>query len=188
MATDKDMFADWVAAVALHRDRDAFERLFDHFGPRINAFLMRLGTDSGMAEEITQEVMVTLWRKAELFDRTKSSVGTWLFRIARNRRIDLARRDRFDDSDDDTSSIVDESPGPDQILDAGRYEAIVQSAMTRLPDEQLSLVRLAFFDGLSHSQIADETGLPLGTVKSRIRLAFARMKRVLEERGISGEI
>ena len=189
MATiDRDVFADWVAAVASKRDRDAFARLFDHFAPRINAYLMRLGTDTGTAEEVTQEVMVTLWRKAELFDRTKSSVGTWLFRIARNRRIDLARRDRFEEVDDDASAVPDDAPGPDQILDAGRYERIVRGAMTMLPDEQLSLVRLAFFDGLSHSQIADETGLPLGTVKSRIRLAFARMKRALEERGLSGEI
>jgi RNA polymerase sigma factor (sigma-70 family) len=182
------MFADWVAAVASERDRAAFARLFDHFAPRINAYLLRLGTDSGTAEEVTQEVMVTLWRKAELFDRTKSSVGTWLFRIARNRRIDLVRRDRFEEVDDDASAVPDDAPGPDQILDASRYETIVRGVMTMLPDEQLSLVRLAFFDGLSHSQIADETGLPLGTVKSRIRLAFARMKRALEERGLSGEI
>ncbi len=189
LSSDRDTFADLVAAVAGSRDQNAFARLFDHFAPRITAYLMRIGTDSGTAEEITQEVMVTLWRKAELFDRSKSSVGTWLFRIARNRRIDIVRRDRFDDGDgEDAALIADETEGPDRHIDAERYESIVRSVMLNLPDEQSSLVRLAFFDGLSHSQIADETGLPLGTVKSRIRLAFARLKRALEERGISGEI
>jgi RNA polymerase sigma-70 factor (ECF subfamily) len=176
-----------VAAVARERDRGAFARLFDHFAPRINAYLIRLGADGGSAEELTQEVMVTLWRKAELFDRTKSSVATWLYRIARNRRIDAIRRDRDEPLDtDEANQVVDETVGVDMAMDAMQREDRVRAALKFLPEEQLSLVRLAFFDGLSHSQIADKTGLPLGTVKSRIRLAFTRLRRSLEAEGVTG--
>jgi RNA polymerase sigma-70 factor (ECF subfamily) len=189
IVTDRDVFADLVARVASLRDQAAFARLFDHFAPRITGYLLRIGTDNGTAEEITQEVMVTLWRKADLFDRAKSSVGTWLFRIARNRRIDLIRRNRVADLDEnDPMLIPEEERPPDESLDARRFEEIVAEVIEGLPKEQLDLVRLAFFDGLSHSQIAEATGLPLGTVKSRIRLAFARLKKALEERGISGDL
>jgi RNA polymerase sigma-70 factor (ECF subfamily) len=175
-------WADMVAAVAMERDRSAFARLFDHFAPRINAYLIRLGADGGSAEELTQEVMVTLWRKAELFDRTKSSVATWLYRIARNRRIDAIRRDRDEPLDtDEANQVVDETVGVDMAMDAMQREDRVRSALKYLPDEQLS-----FFEGLSHSQIADRTGLPLGTVKSRIRLAFTRLRRSLEAEGVTG--
>lgn len=189
VVTDRELFADLVARVASLRDQAAFARLFDHFAPRITGYLLRIGTDNGTAEEITQEVMVTLWRKAELFDRAKSSVGTWLFRIARNRRIDLIRRNREADLDaNDPMLIPEEERAPDESLDARRFEAIVAEVIAGLPSEQLDLVKLAFFEGMSHSQIADATGLPLGTVKSRIRLAFARLKKALEERGISGDL
>jgi len=177
---DDDPYADLVEAVAATRDRDAFAALFDHFAPRINAFLLRLGTDNGNAEELTQEVMVTLWRKAQLFDRSKSSVATWLFRIARNRRIDLSRRDRSSRLDPEEPTLQPASAAkPDEELDARDREGRVRRALGELPDEQVELVRLAFFSGLSHSEIADATGLPLGTVKSRIRLAFGRLRREL---------
>lgn len=174
-----------VAAVAQERDREAFARLFDHFAPRLTAYLLRQGADAAQAEEIVQDTMVTLWRKAALFDPGKSSLTTWLYRIARNRRIDLMRRDRdmplepenpvFDIAD--TTDLEGE-------LDASQREAAVRSAMQTLPEEQRSLVVLAFFDGLSHSDIAERTGLPLGTVKSRIRLAFTRLRRTLESDGV----
>jgi RNA polymerase sigma-70 factor (ECF subfamily) len=184
---DRDRFADLVTAVAARGDEAAFAALFDHFAPRVSAYLQRIGTDGATAEEIAQDVMVTLWRKAELFDRSKSSVGTWLFRIARNRRIDLVRRDRSDRLDPADPMLTPEPLAPpDEGLDAQRQESIVREMLGSLPDGQLQLVRLAFFEGLSHSQIAEETGLPLGTVKSRIRLAFARLKKALEERGVNG--
>ena len=179
-----DAFSDLVAAVAERRDKAAFTQLFDHFAPRVKAYLLRLGTDSGAAEELTQEVMVTLWRKAALFDHSKSSVGTWLFRIARNRRIDQIRRSRGETLDEDDPMLLPASlDGPDEIFDARRLEVRMQAALDGLPDEQAQLVRLAFFDSLSHSEIAERTGLPLGTVKSRIRLAFARLRRNFEDSG-----
>jgi len=176
-----------VAAVAASRDREAFTRLFDYYGPRINAYLFRLGCDRAAAEEITQDVMVSLWRKAHLFEPSKSSLATWLYRIARNRRIDLLRRDRveFVDPDDFALDIPDESGvDADRLLDTQMRDDILRNAMNHLPPEQLALVRLAFFDSLSHSEIAEKTGLPLGTVKSRIRLAFTRLRRALEANGV----
>ncbi len=176
-----------MASVAERRDRGAFATLFDYYSPRLNAYLIRLGADRTTAEEITQEVMVTLWHKADLFDSTKSSLGTWLYRVARNRRIDIARRDRVDYVDPSEYALDipdDQAPDADGQIDAQTREDVLRTAMADLPEEQRALVRLAFFDSLSHSEIAARTGLPLGTVKSRIRLAFSRLRRVLEAGGV----
>jgi len=182
-----DKHAELMAAVARNRDRDAFTRLFDHFAPRLNAYLLRLGLDAVSAEETTQEIMETVWRKAALFDANKSAVATWIYRIARNRWIDIKRRSREDMlGDEDLLSIVDLSPGSDERLDAAQREARVRAALAALPPEQLEIIRLAFFEDLSHSVIAQRTGLPLGTVKSRLRIAFTRLRRVLESRSAGG--
>jgi RNA polymerase sigma-70 factor (ECF subfamily) len=182
--TSPEEYADLVMAVATNRDRDAFVRLFDFFGPRIYAYLLRLRLDPGVADELTQEVMTTLWQKAGLFDRKKSSVGTWLFRIARNRRIDLLRRDREDVvANAYAPDTPDPAIAPDDSLDLSQREAKIRAALGLLPPEQLELVRLAFFEGHSHGEIAAQTGLPLGTVKSRLRLAFTRLRRALEVDG-----
>lgn len=179
---DAQRHADWLEAVAANADRDAFTQLFDHFGPRLKAYLLRLGADDAMAEEVAQDVMVTLWRKADLFDRSKSSVATWLFRIARNRRIDVLRRKRAINVDPETLVIEDETlPDPHETIDEVKRQTRIREALKQLPQEQLQLVELAFFTELSHSQISEETGLPLGTVKSRIRLAFGRLRRILDE-------
>ena len=175
-----------VERVAAHRDREAFETLFDHYVPRLAAYLCRLGSEPALAEEIAQDTMVALWRKADQFDPAKSSVGTWLYRIARNRRIDLLRRSRGREVDLEAAPvIVDEAPRPDEAMAATQRESLVQRTMRALPAEQLALVRLAFYEGRSHSEIANETGLPLGTVKSRIRLAFGRLRRGLEAAGLA---
>jgi RNA polymerase sigma-70 factor (ECF subfamily) len=185
-AAQQAEFVAWVAAVAERRDREAFARLFDHFAPRLNAYLLRLGADPATAEEIAQEALVTLWRKAGLFDPQRSTVATWLYRIARNRRIDLLRRDRLDflDTNDPVLEPADETDLFAQI-DLQQREEAVRGALESLPEEQLVLVRLAFFESLSHSQIAERTGLPLGTVKSRIRLGFTRLRRALEASGVA---
>jgi len=173
-------FASLARAIAETRDQSAFAELFDYFAPRINAYLRRLSLESGQAEEITQEVMMVLWHKAALFDPAKSSLGTWLFRIARNRRIDLVRRDRSDLLDPDDPVFRPEEPEPaDAMLDAERRDERVRAALDELPAEQLELVRKAFYLGMSHSELSEETGLPLGTVKSRIRLAFGRLRKTI---------
>ncbi|WP_246270302.1 sigma-70 family RNA polymerase sigma factor [Hongsoonwoonella zoysiae] len=170
-----------ILRVAESRDQAAFAELFDHFAPRIKAYLIKLGSDQTLAEELAQEVMITLWRKAALFNPAKSSAATWLFRIARNRRIDAARRDRSGMIDAEDPSLRPAAPEePGEELDARLREKRIRIALKTLPEEQADLVRRAFFSGLSHSQIAEDTGLPLGTVKSRIRLAFGRLRRTLE--------
>ena len=179
--TGRDDFADLVEKVARQGDQAAFTVLFDHFGPRIKAYLLRLGADMAVAEEITQDVMVTLWRKAVQFDRGKATVSTWLYRIARNRRIDFLRRNRDPELDAHEPMLTPEhEPDPGDVIDAQTREARVRAALGSLPVEQVELVKLSFFQGLSHSEIAEQSGLPLGTVKSRIRLAFGRLRKGLE--------
>ncbi|OCW58959.1 sigma-70 family RNA polymerase sigma factor [Hoeflea olei] len=180
----KDRFARLAAAVAQGRDQAAFAELFDHFAPRLKSYLQRLGMEPSQAEELVQEVMIVLWHKAALFDPAKSSLATWLFRVARNRRIDALRRDRSGLIDPEDPALHPAQPeAADDIYDAEERDERVRRAMLDLPDEQAVLVRQAFFLGRSHSQIAEETGLPLGTVKSRIRLAFSRLRRTLESDG-----
>ena len=177
----QEEFADLARRVAETRDRKAFEALFDHFAPRLNGYLQRLGLERGEAEDMAQEVMAVLWHKAELFDPAKSSLSTWLYRIARNRRIDAARRERSRVLDPQEPMLLPSEPEPiDDDIDSRQRDERVRAALAALPEEQLELVRMAFFLGLSHSQIAERADLPLGTVKSRIRLAFQRMRRILE--------
>jgi RNA polymerase sigma-70 factor (ECF subfamily) len=174
-------------AVGARHDRAAFALLFDHFGPRVQAYLVRLGLDTVAAAEVTQDVMETIWRKAHLFDRRKSSAATWIFRVARNRHIDLRRRYREDAvAAEDLLAIPDPGQASDTCVDAGQREERVRAAIAGLPPAQSTLVRLAFFEDLSHSAIAERTNLPLGTVKSRIRLAFSRLRRLLGEAGVTG--
>jgi RNA polymerase sigma-70 factor (ECF subfamily) len=176
---------DWaflMRAVRDQQDRAAFARIFRHFAPRVKAFLMKGGADSATAEECTQDVMSTLWRKAALFDPERASLATWIFTIARNRRIDLIRRDRRPQPEDLPWARADETE-PDQ---ADTYEAAQESrrlsaAFAVLPEAQRQLVMRAFLSEQSHTEIAAETGLPLGTIKSRIRLALDRLRQKMME-------
>ena len=175
-------FAALAARVASDRDRMAFTELFDFFAPRIKAYLRRLGLEDQAAEDIAQDVMIVLWHKAHLFDPAKSSLSTWLFRVARNRRIDAIRRDKSGLLDPDDPMLQPPEPtSPDATMDDEQRDERVRAALLELPEEQVDLVHMAFFLGYSHSRIADESGLPLGTVKSRIRLAFGRLRRALEK-------
>jgi len=173
-----------VQAIALRGDRAAFRALFDHFAPRVKGFLVRQGLDDARAEELAQEVMVTVWRKAASFDPAKASVSTWIFRIARNRRIDVFRRDRTAVLDgEDPSLRPPEAQDPLAAADAGQQQGLIAAALAQLPAEQQDLIRRAFYDELSHSEIAERTGIALGTVKSRLRLAFAKLRSALGELG-----
>jgi RNA polymerase sigma-70 factor (ECF subfamily) len=177
--------------VALAGDRSAFAVLFKHFAPRIKAYLMRAGTVSELAEEVAQETMVTVWRKASSFDPARAQLSTWVFTIARNLRVDALRR-RHDarlgegmdgESNPDADPLADavnDSPAADEQLAGARREAAVREALQQLAPEQLQIIWLSFYDEQSHARIASELNVPLGTVKSRIRLAVSHLRRLLK--------
>lgn len=186
LAARRSELDDLLIAVGARRDGEAFTILFDHLQPRIRAQLIRLGLAPAAAEDLTQDVMETIWRKAHLYDPRRSAAITWVFRLARNRRIDLQRRSRercF--ALEDFFAIPDPAAGSDERFDSARLQSCVRIALGALPREQFTLVRLAFFDGLSHSAIAQRLNLPLGTVKSRLRLAYMRLHHALTDAGLT---
>jgi RNA polymerase sigma-70 factor (ECF subfamily) len=163
-------------------DREAFAHLFAHFAPRLKAYLMRQGVSPPAADDLAQEAMLILWRKAHLFDPAKASVATWLFTIVRNLRIDAIRRDRRPEFDPaDPGLAPPDAQDADDVLVMAENEAAVRAALTQLPAAQAEIVALSFFADKPHSQIAAELHIPLGTVKSRLRLALARLRLALEE-------
>jgi RNA polymerase sigma factor (sigma-70 family) len=184
-AVRKSELDDLLTAVGATRDGRAFAVLFHHLRPRVQAQLVRLGLAPAAAEDLTQDVMETIWQKAHLYDRSRSAAMTWVFQIARNRRIDVKRRSReCCVPAEDFFAIPDPTVGCDEHLDARQRQQYLRNALGALPQEQLALVKLAFFEGLSHRAIAQQLNLPLGTVKSRLRLACARLQRLLVENGL----
>jgi RNA polymerase sigma-70 factor, ECF subfamily len=171
-----------VAAVAAGRDREAFAQLFRYFAPRLKGFGLRRGADVGAAEELAQETMLTVWRKADTFDPGRATVSTWVFTIVRNKRIDLFRRESYPEADlSEASETPTEDRPPDESLSMSEVGRALRTAMKTLPKSELEVVRKAFFEDKSHRAIAEEMALPLGTVKSRIRLALARIREALPE-------
>lgn len=168
-------FTALMVAVRDRQDRAAFAALFQHFAPRVKGFLMKSGTDAALAEDCAQDVMAVLWHKAAQYDPARASVATWVFTIARNRRIDVARKARRPEPEALDWGEVE----PDQadVYEAGQETARLVAAMADLPEKQRALIQRAYYGELSHSEIAAETGLPLGTIKSRIRLALDRLRQ-----------
>jgi RNA polymerase sigma-70 factor (ECF subfamily) len=172
----------WLLAVRDRRDRDAFARLFDHFAPRLKAMLLRGGQTDGSAEDIVQDVMLAVWTKAAQFDPHRAEASAWIFRIARNRRIDLARMRRPLPLPDALIEPAEAEPDSAQILMLAQEARGLRAALDGLAPEQARMIEKAFFEDLSHVEIGEATGLPLGTVKSRIRLGLERLRRELRER------
>ncbi|MHA6299838.1 RNA polymerase sigma factor [Devosia sp. CAU 1758] len=171
-----------IVAIAATRDMAAFEALFRAFGPRIRAYLLKLTRDGQAAEDLMQETMLAIWRKAGQFDPARGQAPAWIFTIARNIWIDAWRKQKRPAFDPDDPALV---PAPEadapEVLEQKRNGAALHEALKTLPKEQIDLIRLSFFDEASHSAIAARLGLPMGTVKSRIRLAFGRLRAALEE-------
>jgi RNA polymerase sigma factor (sigma-70 family) len=163
-------------------DREAFAALFQHLAPRVKAYLMRLGADAGMAEDLAQDVMLTVWREASRFDAGRASVVTWVFTIARNRRIDRLRRESRPDFDpEDPLFVADPVESAETAIEIAQREHSLRRAIEDLPREQAELIHMAYYEDLAHGGIAARRDLPLGTVKSRLRLALARLRRVMGE-------
>nr|WP_321249753.1 sigma-70 family RNA polymerase sigma factor [uncultured Ruegeria sp.] len=169
---------DHVKRIRDMQDQAAFAELFRHFAPRIKAFLIKSGADGTTAEECAQEVMATLWHKAHLFDPTRATVATWVFTIARNKRIDILRKQRRPEPED-LGWGPEAEPDQTEVVALQQETDQLRIAMKALPEAQRQLIEKAYFGDLSHREIASETGLPLGTIKSRIRLALDRLRHAM---------
>ncbi|MFO1162991.1 MAG: sigma-70 family RNA polymerase sigma factor [Reyranellaceae bacterium] len=175
--------ADLIEAIAIRQDRTAFAGLFKHFAPRVKAFLMRGGSDADAAQEVAQETLIVVWRKAQSFDRSRASAATWIYTIARNKRIDLFRRAGKPaiEAEDWLTVFAPEDVDADKSVLAGQTYSRLQELLRTLSADQLVVVQKAFFEDKSHTTIAEELKLPLGTVKSRIRMALGRLRQALEK-------
>ncbi|MCG8511136.1 MAG: sigma-70 family RNA polymerase sigma factor [Rhodospirillales bacterium] len=175
--------AGLIERIAQSRDKAAFAELFQHYAPRIKAYLIGLGADAHQAEELAQEAMLAVWRKAAQYDARKASAGTWIFTIARNLRIDALRKEKRPEFDPhDPALMPAEKQGMDDAVEHNQQSRRIREVMDQLPDDQASVIRMSFFQEKAHSEIAAELGLPLGTVKSRIRLAMGRFREEMGER------
>jgi RNA polymerase sigma factor (sigma-70 family) len=181
MPEDSSDARELLEAVATRRDRAAFGRLVDHFAPRLRAFLRRGGASEAEIDDIVQEAMLKVWRRAEQFDAARGGASTWIFTIARNERINLLRREVRPELDPNDPALVPApEPSADDHVAAGQDAHQLRAALGDLPAEQAEVLNLAFFEELSHSAIAERLDLPLGTIKSRIRLAVGRLREALE--------
>jgi len=184
-SSDRVQWGSLVSAIAKRQDRAAFSALFEFFAPRIKAFMLRSGASEAGAEELAQETMLAVWRKAALFDPASAGAAAWIFTIARNLRIDAHRRERrggmIETSDVEIEFQIDDSPQPDALLATTQSEERVRSALTKLSDDQMRVVELSFFEEKAHAEIAQALNIPLGTVKSRLRLAMGRLRNLLSE-------
>lgn len=183
-ASEGARLAGLIAAISSRQDRQAFQDLFAHFAPRIRNMLRRSGCTVEASEDLAQEAMLTVWRKAHMFDPVRAAASTWIFTIARNLRIDIARREKRAQMHaiaEQHEPQLDKQEQPDEIADLAERQARVAQALKILPPDQLQVVMLSFVEGKAHSEIATELGIPMGTVKSRMRLAMGRLRPVLED-------
>jgi len=177
-------WAELIGRVAAHGDRDAFRLLFEHFAPRVKGFLVKAGMNADAAEEIAQTTLLTVWRKAGQFDPASAGAAAWIFTIARNLRIDSARqaarqaKAAVSAERDETPEVAD---SPEIMMTRRDDVSRVAAALLKLPDEQSKVIRMSFIEEQPHGEIAEQLGLPLGTVKSRIRLAMARLRDLLDD-------
>lgn len=179
---DPGDLAKQLRLVATEKDNEAYRILFEAIAPRVKALMLRQGMDNTSAEDIAQETMATIWRKAHLYAEDRGSVFTWVFTIARNLRIDSLRKTSLSTANlEDVPEPICGDPTPYDVASRRQEDLRVSAAVRTLPSGQREVLELAFLNGLSHSEIAQRLSLPLGTVKSRMRLAFGRLRDTLPE-------
>nr|WP_139837738.1 sigma-70 family RNA polymerase sigma factor [Roseovarius litorisediminis] len=166
-------------AIRDSRDRDAFAALFDYFAPRLKGFIMRSGTSAAQAEEIVQDVMLTVWRKAALYDPHRAQVSAWIYQITRNRQIDIVRKEKRP-VPEELGDNLDAEPDAGQILAMDQEAGQLKQALAQLKEDQRDIIEKAYLGELTHQEISELTGLPLGTIKSRIRLGLERLRHELK--------
>jgi RNA polymerase sigma-70 factor (ECF subfamily) len=170
----------WMLAIRDTRDKQAFAQLFDYFAPRLKGMFMRAGTRPDTAEDIVQDVMLTVWHKASQFDPQVAQVSAWVYKIARNRQIDIARKTKRP-LPDEIGPDEEASDDTQQVYALEQEVRILRRALEKLSSDQRQIIEKAYLGELSHSEIRDDTGLPLGTIKSRIRLGLERLRHELKE-------
>lgn len=171
----------WLLAVRDRRDRDAFSCLFDYYAPRLRGMLARSGMSAAVLDDLVQDVLLTTWQKAHQFDPARAQASAWIYRIARNRQIDLIRRERRPLPDAVVAEEDESEPDASQILALDQETGKLREALDRLTPEQRAMIEQAYLGDLTHTEIRQRTGLPLGTIKSRIRLGLERLRHELKE-------
>jgi RNA polymerase sigma-70 factor (ECF subfamily) len=168
--------------IARERDKAALAALFKLFAPRLKSMMLKLGADNALAEDLVQETLLTVWRKAELYSAERGAPSTWIFTIARNLRIDQLRRQSNKPYEDlDGLELASDAPLGSFVIEQNQVIARVTKALETLSEEQREVVRLSFIHNLPHAEIAIKVGIPLGTVKSRLWLAYDRLRPMLED-------
>lgn len=182
-STQEQANAACIRRIADHADRAAFAALFAHFAPRVKAYMRRLGAADAQSEDLAQEAMFAVWRKASLFDPARAGAATWVFTIARNLRIDTLRRERPTEAlpPEAEAQEADSGPGAEAELMIAERDLALRTALSVLPPEQAQLVQLAFYEDRPHREIEIVLRIPLGTVKSRLRMAMQRLRAALED-------
>jgi len=181
MPVERPNARELLHAISSRRDRVAFGMLVDDFAPRLRSFLRRGGATETEIDDVVQETMLKVWRRAEQFDASRGGPSTWIFTIARNERINLLRKEIRPELDPNDPALVPEPERPaDEQVAEEQDATLLRAALETLPADQAEILHLAFFRDLSHSAIAERLSLPLGTVKSRIRLAVGRLRNCLE--------
>lgn len=178
---DADHLKALLKRIASDQDHAAFQSLFRHFAPRIKGFMIKAGSDAHVADDLVQDVFLKVWNKAALYNPEKAGASTWIFTIARNVRIDRLRKQssrHFDDIDD--MELIDDAPASDELLARNQTDKIVGSVIATLPTDQQDAIRLSFVENMSQSEVSEKLDIPLGTVKSRLRLAYQKMRKNLE--------
>ena len=174
--------ADLLRRVAERADTTAFRELYQTYGPRVKAYMMRLGADAGTAEDLADETLINVWRSAAHYTADKGGAATWIFAIARNLRIDRLRREvPWQELPQELRDGVCGDLRPDEALVEKERQARVRAALSSLPPEQREVVTLSYLEGRSHGEIAKRLGVPLGTVKSRMRIAYQKIRAGLED-------
>lgn len=175
---DEGSFENLLYDVGQNKNKDSFIKLFEHFAPRIKSFLIKGGANESNADELAQETMLNVWNKAESYDPQKSAASTWIFTVARNKRIDALRKKKSYDLDIDEMFFLEDENAVNPVKTISHKEEMdnLYEAINDLPEEQAVLIKKSFYEDKTHNEIADETGIPLGTVKSRIRLALERLR------------
>ncbi|HMN70883.1 MAG TPA: sigma-70 family RNA polymerase sigma factor [Rhodoblastus sp.] len=177
-----DSLAQAIVRIATYGDKAAFQSLFEALAPAVKGLALRQGADPATADEIVQDTFLTIWRKASLYAPERGGAAGWVYAIARNVRIDRLRREpAWQALTDEAGDRPADEPPADEAMAAGQIQSRVRAVLDQLPPEQAAAVRLAFFDGLSHAQIAAATGAPLGTVKTRINLAYQKLRAAMQD-------